>query len=811
MKRKALGASSATGFSINPHWTATRKLTRNLNREPLSVHAIGTRLIHQDSYKHGVIRDLVSSALLRSVRTEIQENLSFTPKETDIYKIHQSGDLANLDGLEDSSLKLLPSLLILRDALYSSTFREYLSTVTGAGPLSGRKTDMAINVYTPGCHLLCHDDVIGSRRVSYILYLTDPDRPWNEEWGGVLRLYPTQTYARKDRPETKVPSPDFTISIPPAFNQLSFFAVQPGESFHDVEEVYAGKDNDKKEDDGGRVRMAISGWYHIPQEGEDGFEEGLEEKLAEKSSLMQLQGKGDAYDLPQPQIHLYGPCSELQAFSISDSQAKQATPDPEDDVLTETDIDFLLPYLNPSYLTPDTLSALSSSFADNSVLRLDNFLKPQYATSLHEYVTSQEACPMPTSSVDIDSDTPWTVARPPHKHRYLYMQPTVPSSFSSATVNASQDNTGNDISPLRDLLDNVFPSLHFRKWLQLATSLVLTSHNLLARRFRRGKDYSLATNYTEDASRLEITLGITPTKGWGDNDDPADIENPDDEKKKKEDDKLTATASPSVESQKEVDDPSTDTANSGEETQKEIDDKSTDTANPGEEAQKEKDDRPTVPAEPNNEAQKEKDDHPTVPAEPSNEAQKEKDDSPAVTATPSTEKHKAAEDEDPGVGGYEVYMAGDEDDDGDSDHEGSDHGVPIPPTLSASTGARASGPSSAPRPKSTKADPAIYRSSSGTGEEDDGVLFSMPAGWNRLSVVLRDKGVLRFVKYVGMGARGDRWDLTGEFGVEEEEGEEEAEEGEKVEEGEGDVGEEEEETEFEGFEGLGESSDESSD
>jgi len=34
--------------------------------------------------------------------------------------------LANLDGLDDSSLALLPSLLKLRDARYSAAFREYL-------------------------------------------------------------------------------------------------------------------------------------------------------------------------------------------------------------------------------------------------------------------------------------------------------------------------------------------------------------------------------------------------------------------------------------------------------------------------------------------------------------------------------------------------------------------------------------------------------------------------------------------------------------------------------------------------------------
>ena len=67
-------------------------------------------------YKHAVIHSLVEPTLLRKVRAEIQTHLSFTPKETDIYKIHQSGDLANLDGLDDSSLERIPSVRALRDA-----------------------------------------------------------------------------------------------------------------------------------------------------------------------------------------------------------------------------------------------------------------------------------------------------------------------------------------------------------------------------------------------------------------------------------------------------------------------------------------------------------------------------------------------------------------------------------------------------------------------------------------------------------------------------------------------------------------------
>ena len=596
-------------------------------------------------YRHGVIANLISPTLLRSVRSEIQ-NLYFTPKETDIYRIHQSGDLANLDGLDSSSLKLLPSLLTLRDAMYSSDFREYLSTVTGSGPLSGKKTDMAINVYTPGCHLLCHDDVIGSRRVSYILYLTDPDEPWKEEWGGALRLYPTQTYTEDGGEVTKVPSPDSSVLIPPAFNQLSFFAVQPGESFHDVQEVYAEGEKKDKEKVGERVRTAISGWYHVPQEGEDGYVEGLEQRLAEKSSLMQLQGKGDKYELPKAAVEPYKKSSVI-GLPTPSSQG--------DPALSEEDLDLLLKYIAPSYLTPDTLESVSSFFAEECSLCLDTFLSQKFADSVRHYIESQESQTLPSESTEIESRTPWTVARPPHKHHFLFQQ-------------ASSSERGE--SPLRELIENLFTSEAFQKWLSLATGQIILSHDLLVRRFRRGSDYTLATGYEEDVPRIELCLSLTPTSGWGDN---------------------------PTESERDTDGQTT-TKGKGE------------------------DDEVTTAAD------------------------------------------------EPGVGGYLVYMGGEDEDDPDHDEAGSDHGVEVP--LDMSTGARST---RAARPKKSKQDPAIYL---GSGEdEDDGVLFSMPAGWNRLGIVLRDKGTMRFVKYVSRMAKGDRWDLTGEFAILDEESDDEEDEG----------------------------------
>ncbi|OAA48733.1 Ribulose-phosphate 3-epimerase [Metarhizium rileyi] len=371
--------------------------------------------VDSSPYKHAVIHELVDDKLLRSVRNEVRNNVQFTPKETDIYKIHQSGDLANLDGLDDESLAKLPSLLALRDAIYSETFRDYVSRITGCGPLSGRKTDMAINVYTPGCFLLCHDDVIGSRRVSYILYLTDPDMPWQPEWGGALRLFPVREITSNDGQVAKTPLPDVVKVIPPAWNQLSFFAVQPGESFHDVEEVYHAATKEQLSADNGRVRMAISGWFHIPQIGEEGYVKGEEEKNAKNSSLMQLQGNPAQYDEPQAKpVKVDNPTSS------------------KDDDFEEADLEFLLKYIAPTYLTPDTLEQISEHFGENSSIVLSDILCKKFAQRLRDYVQEQEKQPLPQDSKAIEAASQWKVSKPPHKHRYLYQRPTEPDQLRTS-------------------------------------------------------------------------------------------------------------------------------------------------------------------------------------------------------------------------------------------------------------------------------------------------------------------------------------------------------------------------------------------
>jgi hypothetical protein len=38
-----------------------------------------------------------------------------------------------------------------------------------------------------------------------------------------------------------------------------------------------------------------------------------------------------------------------------------------------------------------------------------------------------------------------------------------------------------------------------------------------------------------------------------------------------------------------------------------------------------------------------------------------------------------------------------------------------------------------------------------------------------LSIVLRDQGLLRFVKYISKSAKGDKWDIIGTYSLAEEE------------------------------------------
>ena len=559
--------------------------------------------------------------------------------------------------------------------------------------------------------------MIGSRKVSYILYLTDPALEWQREWGGNLRLFSTMWRKSATDGSVDMPSIDPHNTLRIGWNKLALFAVQPGKSFHDVEEVYAAGTDEK---DLGRVRVAISGWYHVPQEGEEGYRVGEAEEHEAKSGRLALS-KADEFDEPYAVPTLYPEYKaqkdaevvvRLTNHPVNESilqkrkaafTPNQSTEDSGPIDLTSDDLDFLLKYVNPRWLVPDTVQELLDEFAEQSSLRIDDFLSQRFADALKANLDTCDATL--GSSAQVMKQADWKVAQPSHKQKYLYRMSSTDGMRSIQSDHLSselhQENT------VQELMCKLFPSQAFRKWLSLVTSTILRSYDIRARRFRRGVDYQLAMPYKEEEPRVEMVLCITPGGKWEDSDGEEDEHHMD------------------VDSEGEAED--------GEST----------------------DNRDKIGSEDVPKNSKKMKITKMNGEEPRKDGGKGR-----ASKNSKDEKHSKAlfshlveqDMQETNYGGYEVWMAGEEEDDGDdtSDQASNDAG----PSSSKPAGTS----------KKPYLDPAIYQTAH-DASGDSGVLFSMPAGWNRLSLVLRDKGTLRFVKYVSKSSGCDRWDVAGEWAV----------------------------------------------
>ncbi|KAI9496158.1 Oxoglutarate and iron-dependent oxygenase degradation C-term-domain-containing protein [Zychaea mexicana] len=429
--------------------------------EDSSREEIRKAFMESKPYLHCKIDKLMNDDLLRRVRKEIFENLHFTVKETDIYKVHQTGDLANLDGLPKDELERLSSLFELRNAIYSPEFRDFISSVTDSGPLSGTKTDMSINSYNEGCHLLNHDDVIGTRRVSYILYLTDPEDRWNPENGGALELYPVV--------EKGTPANEPTVIIPPQWNQFVMFTVQPGHSFHSVEEVVPE----------GKPRLSISGWFHIPQPGEPGYQEGREAGES-KSSLEQLQ--------------------EVKRICKIAKFAHYSSEEVEDDALTQETIESLSSWMNPHYLDIKILKQMADRFYDESAVQCKEILSKELFAKIQAVTAKMDHDQFKEDKIAAHGTgvgEGWATYGPPHRLRYM-------------TLAEDQSEAG-EAAKLFANLKAKFESDAFRQWLAVVAQLKPQGYRGQARRFRPGHDYTLATTNTRGQAVLDVTFCLATT------------------------------------------------------------------------------------------------------------------------------------------------------------------------------------------------------------------------------------------------------------------------------------------------------------
>lgn len=69
---------------------------------------------------------------------------------------------------------------------------------------------------------------------------------WDPAWGGALELYPVE-----NGEEVGLPGVKRAGKVDVKWGQIVFFEVQPGRSYHSVEEVVIGE---------GRQRLGVSGW-----------------------------------------------------------------------------------------------------------------------------------------------------------------------------------------------------------------------------------------------------------------------------------------------------------------------------------------------------------------------------------------------------------------------------------------------------------------------------------------------------------------------------------------------------------------------
>ena len=432
-------------------------------------------------YPHNVLSDFCQRDFLMNVLEEIKQNTKVNFKESDLFKFYQSIDLANLNE-DDDNAKLMPNLVLLKKALYSEKFRKFMETITGLPPNTlTEQVDCAANCHTQGCHLLCHDDVIGTRKVSYIIYLTDPNDNWSNAQGGRLELYDNydeKVCSEKSKTFTrKAPTSYPCKTILPTFNSLAYFVVLPGESFHSVQEVFGDAS----------VRLSIQGWYHAKDVPEN----------MKNATLKRLKSIGRGEDTE----------AAFSAFALdNDSNHGQLE-------LSKADYDYLARFINTTYLKPQSLSDIKVRFEEDSSIQLRHFLNAEWSNNIQTRALQRDDIDgvgksAPVLNYSIGESDSWKPVGPSHKQRFL-------EYINQERIQSETNETNDPGRSLHKLRRDLFESSVFARYISKLTSLdIATGHRGHIRRFRPGLDYSVAHYGILTTSHvLDATLCFAAGKG----------------------------------------------------------------------------------------------------------------------------------------------------------------------------------------------------------------------------------------------------------------------------------------------------------
>lgn len=538
-RRRLSGQSGSTAVAVEPDAAvsvaASAAVTmRSAWADPEERKRLRSAFFAASPYPHVMLRPFLGAAGLQAVRADL-EKAGAVEKETDLFRFFQTGDIASAllqeagspdaaasqgavpskkrrrggarGGLRSSRRGLAtraPNLAALARTFASDEFRELCAEVTQCGELSNR-LDLSAQVYPKGGHLLCHDDVIGTRKISFIYYLTDPDGEWQPSEGGALELYPQVEGAARGTPAAAP-----TTEILPLADALVMFLVEPGVSFHAVREVR-----------GSRARVSLQGWLHAPS--------------LEKTMAFENRGLATLQQLLEKRALHGGDAANV----VEDSNAP-ATGEDTEVTLTSEDTAVLSKWLSPEYLDIKHMQAVAERFAEDSYAVLTGFLREDVASSLSRALAAADrndgfGVGVPEAAVPqyrAGAVAGWSMVGPPHLRRYLRFAPTGTDDLDAAAAAPSMTGTeavARDVGlELHRLAQELFRSAPFRRWIQVCTRLEPRNEgHIEVRRFRPGLDYTVAARAetaTPEAAELDVTLAVvadgdaTSAELWGSED-----------------------------------------------------------------------------------------------------------------------------------------------------------------------------------------------------------------------------------------------------------------------------------------------------
>jgi Rps23 Pro-64 3,4-dihydroxylase Tpa1-like proline 4-hydroxylase len=438
-------------------------MTKVISPFVLSRETIRSKQLEYETsspYPHVCIDGICDDKKLRGVFEELQSHLTLSYKETDLFKVLQSVDIASID--DRNTTHLCGQLLALREDLYGENFRNFVQQITGCPALDSR-VDCSCNVYAHSGHLLCHDDVISSRCISFIIYLASPDDEWKVEDGGALEFYSISG-------EHNLPYAEPTKTILPRWNSMVFFQVQPGKSFHAVQEVFASC----------KPRVSISGWYHVSR-NQPGAERASAQMLLTRTYFLTEEKRG------------------CDSMSIVDSSCvkKQLSRGP----FSKKDAKYLSQWVNREYLHADGMARLRDHFHQHGSVLLRDFLREDVVLAAKRLLASTDS--------EESRNKEWILCGPPHVRRFV--------RFDSLHVrnDDSKKNTS-FVEWLVTVRRDIVLSDPFARWMSCIVDGQLGLLDDMIRRFRRGSDYTVAIqNPDEDGNRITATLcfvnDFTPT------------------------------------------------------------------------------------------------------------------------------------------------------------------------------------------------------------------------------------------------------------------------------------------------------------